>query len=157
MPDSGCTGGGSTYAAFNYVKDNGIESEVSYPYKGTEGSCASDSSSILTRIKNFVKIPANDEEALTQAIATAGPIAVAIDATENLARYVGGILDDSICKNDTQNLAVLIVGYGREDHKDYYILKNSWGDKWGEKGYFRLLRNSNNKCAVASMASYPVL
>ncbi|XP_044758258.1 procathepsin L-like [Coccinella septempunctata] len=155
-PDSGCRGG-SPNIAFDYVRMNGIESEVSYPYIGADGSCAAESSSVVTKISKIVKISPNDEDALQDAIASVGPISVAIDATENLQRYKAGILDDNSCRNDTQNHAVLVVGYGRENNTDYYIIKNSWGDDWGEQGYFRLTRNRNNMCGISSTASFPVL
>lgn len=47
------------------------------------------------------------------------------------------------------------MGYGTENGTDYWILKNSVGQKWGENGYIRLIRNKNNTCGVASHAMYP--
>ncbi len=56
------------------------------------------------------------------------------------------------------NHAALIVGYGTtEDNQDYWIIKNSWGQKWGINGYMHLARNQNNMCGVASVAVYAFL
>lgn len=51
---------------------------------------------------------------------------------------------------------MLLVGYGTEEGVDYWLLKNSWGDSWGEKGYMRIARNFNNNCGVATAGLYLV-
>lgn len=51
--------------------------------------------------------------------------------------------------------AVLVVGYGSENGTDYWIMKNSWGTNWGEEGYFRMIRVSENICGIYSHPMYP--
>ena len=52
---------------------------------------------------------------------------------------------------------MVIVGYGTEDENDYWIVKNSWGESWGESGYIRMARNRENNCGIASFAAYPTV
>jgi C1A family cysteine protease len=51
--------------------------------------------------------------------------------------YRSGILDDSSCPTQIDH-AVAMVGYGNEGGKDYWIVRNSWGSGWGDRGYIRM-------------------
>lgn len=69
-----------------------------------------------------------------------------------------GIYNEPDCSPDVQNHAVLVVGYGIEKNgKEYWLIKNSWGENWGIKGYIKMARNKNNLCGVATTASYPLI
>jgi cathepsin L len=82
---------------------------------------------------------------------------LAIDATAELQFYYYGIFYDETCNETDLNHGVLVVGYDSESGQNYWIVKNSWGIRWGEQGYWRQARNRGNNCGIASQASYPTL
>lgn len=145
---------------FQYIKDNGgVDTEKSYPYEGIDDTCHFNKKAVGATDKGFSDIPTGDEEALKKAVATIGPISVAIDAShQSFQFYEKGVYFEPEC--DSQNLdhGVLAVGYGTdEDGKDYWIVKNSWGTTWGTHGYVKMARNKNNHCGIATQASYPLV
>ncbi|RXN09554.1 cathepsin S-like protein [Labeo rohita] len=79
--NKGCDGGWIN-EAFNYViKNGGIDSESSYPYKGVQGPCRYDQSKRAAKCTSYSNVRQGDEEALKQAVANIGPISVAINAS----------------------------------------------------------------------------
>ncbi|XP_032568834.1 cathepsin S isoform X2 [Chiroxiphia lanceolata] len=155
--NKGCAGGYMT-EAFQYIIDNhGIESEESYPYTAQNGTCHYNASASAASCSRYVELPEGDEAALRDAVATVGPVAVAIDATRpTFFLYRSGVYDDPQCTQEV-NHAVLVVGYGSLENKEYWLVKNSWGVWFGDSGYIRMARNASNRCGIASYASYPVI
>ena len=67
--------------AFDYIKvNNGIDTEVSYPYEAVDNQCRFQKSNVGATDTGYTDIKSKDESALQQAVATVGPISVAIDA-----------------------------------------------------------------------------
>ncbi|XP_006168516.1 cathepsin S [Tupaia chinensis] len=153
--NKGCNGGFMT-RAFQYIIDNnGIDSEASYPYKATDEKCQYNLKNRAATCSKYTLLPSGYEEALKEAVANKGPVSVAIDASHSsFFLYRSGVYYEPSC-TQTVNHGVLVVGYGNLNGKDYWLVKNSWGLPFGDKGYIRMARNSENHCGIASYASYP--
>ena len=92
-------------------------------------------------IKNYYYVTPGNGDQLKAAIAT-GPVGVAINASGyRFSFYSSGIFECAGCGDTDNDLnhAVLLVGYGKEGDKDYFILKNQWGTEWGEQGYMKIV------------------
>jgi cathepsin L len=172
--------GGLVDAAFQYIKVNkGVDTEASYPYKAVEDKCVFNRSAVGATVTvniisisllhyffyllyGFVNIPKGNETALQIAIATVGPIAIAVDDTRSsFYFYSSGVYDEPACSTTQLAHTMIVVGYDTLTNgtakQDYYIVKNSWGDTFGMKGYIWMSRNKNNQCGIATKASYPLV
>jgi len=158
--NQGCNGGLQP-PAYEYVQNaGGIDTEASYPYTGRDGSCKFQASNVGAKVSGYTMVTAKDENALKDAVANNGPVAVAINAASfSFQMYSSGVYDPSNCPGDMNNLdhGVLVVGYGTDSAsgKDYWIVKNSWGTFWGKAGYIWMVRNANNNCGIATYPSFP--
>lgn len=155
----GCHGG-SLEVSMQYIRDNGIHTEKSYPYLGYENmKCMSNVNKSNVAIHGFTRIRSGNEDHLQKAVSIHGPISVLIDAKHNsLHHYSHGIWHEPSCSSNMFDMshAVLLVGFGTDEYdREYYILKNSWGRGWGENGYFRISRNQMNHCGIATNAVFP--
>ncbi|GGP86197.1 C1 family peptidase [Streptomyces melanogenes] len=79
-----------------------------------------------------------NEDAVLAALRRYGPLLTTIGVSHSFKAYTGGIYDSPFCPKYGRRQAVVIVGYGEENGRPYYIVKNSWGKNWGEGGYARI-------------------
>jgi len=159
----GCHGGLMDYG-FKYVKDNdGLDTENSYPYTAKDGPrCLYNNTNAGATLTSWVDVARESEADLQKAVATVGPISVGIDASRPTFHfYKKGVYHDPHCSSTMLDHGVLAVGYGTDKSgdkaEDFWIVKNSWGESWGAKGYINMARNKDNACGIASAASYPVV
>jgi C1A family cysteine protease len=140
--DQGC-GGGLMDSAFDFVvRNGGLDTAQEYSYYSSWGLPLSwcNRRKLADRrvvaIDGYQDVPADDEEALLKA-ASQQPVAVAVCASPAMQFYGGGVMAERDCCEEL-NHGVLLVGYDESS----WIVKNSWGEAWGEDGFFRLKRMS---------------
>ena len=157
----GCSGG-QMEGAFKYIMENGQCSNSAYPYLSgdtkLDGTCKTCSS--VAHVNSCFDVKPNDQISLKGAVAKQ-PIAIAIEAdTKYFQSYSSGILTSTSC-GTTLDHGVLIVGYGTENNIDYYLVKNSWGETWGDAGYVKIARTSSTNdagiCGIAMNPSFPMV
>lgn len=149
----GCNGGLMDYA-FSYMKDHGIQTETSYPYTARDGRCKASGTPAAT-VAGYTDVQQNSESALAAALAQR-VVSVAVDA-QRWSFYSRGVMKPSGCGTSLDH-GVTLIGWGTAAGKNFWIIKNSWGTRWGENGYIRLekgVSSSHGTCGICMAASYP--
>jgi C1A family cysteine protease len=156
--------GGRPSSALSFMareKKGGVALASAYPYVAKQGKCLQDDAKSYGRVTKFSSIKGNDA-ALMQAILSYGSVTASVNARP-LQLYSSGILTFEACKGFMADHVVNVVGWGSEviagKKSDYWIMRNSWSDAWGESagrhypgklGYYRIERNGSNSCKIHS-------
>jgi len=157
---------GDAKEAFRYIGLNGgITTESAYPYEGQQSTCRSSGKQVAATIRGFHHVPPRNETALLLAVAHQ-PVSVALDGSGYVFSSWNGTgiygAAGELCSTSTRDLnhAMTIVGYGTDEHgTKYWLMKNSWGSDWADKGYVKMARDvasSTGLCGLAMQAYYPV-
>jgi len=158
--DMGCNGG-LMDNAFDWIQQNGgLCSEDSYPYVAHGQNCRSWSCTPVegSNPVGWVDVE-QTQEALMEAVAQQ-PVAIAIEADQLAFQFYSSGVFSGNCGTNLDH-GVLLVGYGTsDDGEDFWKVKNSWGDSWGDEGYIYLQRGKDQEggqCGLLLSASYPEL
>ena len=151
----GCHGG-HPLNAFKYMKEQGLPTEGCMRYTADDNECTDFNicrdcghSTPCHAVQNYTKYYVEEygsvsgEENMMKEIYARGPITCGIAVPDDLLEYQGGIYKDKTGTTDLVH-AISIAGWGEENGQKYWIVRNSWGTFWGEKGWFRVVRGENN-------------
>uniref|UniRef100_A0AC11C005 Cathepsin C n=1 Tax=Ovis aries TaxID=9940 RepID=A0AC11C005_SHEEP len=160
--NQGCEGGFPYLIAGKYAQDFGLVEEDCFPYTGTDSPCKLKEGCFRYYSSEYHYVGGFyggcNEALMKLELVQRGPMAVAFEVYNDFLHYRQGVyhhtgLRDPFNPFELTNHAVLLVGYGTDAASglDYWIVKNSWGTSWGEDGYFRI-RRGTDECAIESIA-----
>ncbi|XP_058162140.1 dipeptidyl peptidase 1 [Dasypus novemcinctus] len=158
----GCDGGFPYLIAGKYAQDFGLVEEDCFPYSATDTPCVVKEGCLRYYSSEYHYVGGFyggcNEALMKLELVRHGPLAVAFEVYDDFLHYRGGIyhhtgLRDPFNPFEVTNHAVLLVGYGTDPVSglDYWIVKNSWGTSWGEDGYFKI-RRGTDECGIESIA-----
>lgn len=145
----GCQGG-LMDKAFDYcISNKGLHSHDNYPYLAQDNDCMTGCSIDFKNCTNDNKVVGSGDfdykytesysiNSLKEAVIK-NPVPIAINANTPIFRfYSEGIIEDNFNLQSELNHAVLLVGYKYDKKGIYWIIQNSWGEDWGDKGYIKI-------------------
>jgi len=154
--NSGCNGGWAANS-FKYSNQWGIDTLDDYPYTGYQKACRA----TMGYFKNsgMTQTPFGSNTALYSALAGRKMISVGIDIT-GARFYNGGVFEGPCSDQPNQNMLLLGAGADPQNGKFYWLLLNTWGQFWGEGGFMRLIRYTNDgptqtSCGITKQAFFP--
>lgn len=139
----GCKGG-DLMSAVEFVHNLGLRWRHQYPYLDRQDQCPHKTmrgllaGSLLMPELQFELVEERDfEKALARS-----PVLVGVATNAAFSQYGGGV-DEAFGCMSALGHAMLLVGHGRQDGMQYWLLRNSSGRNWGERGYYKLSKEAN--------------
>jgi cathepsin B len=155
--DMGCQGG-QLPAAWKYLQNTGIVTDACFPYAAGGGNapacpntCADSESWSQSKVKARSAYAINGVSNMQKEIMTNGPIQVAFKVYKSFMSYQSGVYKKHAYEIVPEGgHAVKVVGWGTDNGSDYWKVANSWDTTWGEEGFFRIARGSD-ECGLETL------
>jgi len=154
----GC-GGGTFPSALEYISKNGLVKDSRITYTKNNGTC---DQTLTTqpdaKIDSYDSCEGDCTEEKIIEFLKQGPVLIGVSGENDSFRSFGDGIYTAAC-SDKLNHAVVLVGCGKDNdsNKEYWLVRNSWGTDWGDRGYIKIARDkkNNNSCFVTKMAYLP--
>lgn len=147
----GCEGG-DVDGAWNYMMREGLVSEVCFPYQADAGVSCESKCTTEAPLKAASHCALSDVKSIKQELVANGPVVGLIAFHDDFLVYKNGVYDKMATATSLTDRmrnrilhAVKIVGFGKEDGKDYWVVENSFGEDWGESGYMKLTASGDEE------------
>ncbi len=150
--------GGFNEASLQFLADAGAMPRSMYPYSATHNDyCRHTTTDAIKVHSSYTTIPAGRGDLMVAALQQ-GPLAGEMESSI-LKHYKSGVITNAngMCSS-TPNHAVTIFGFGSFSGGQYWKVRNTWGEDWGENGDFRILAEMSGTgvCVISKKSSSPV-
>ena len=136
---------GNIDSAWKYIQDSGLFESQYFEYASEHASvpeCKEPTDETLFKVKDVCAI--TGEAAIMREILSSGPVVTVVQVFSDFLPYAHGVYAPSAGAVKVQGgQAVEVVGWGEEQGRKYWVVKNSWGASWGEQGYALVARGGN--------------